>query len=51
MTELLSSFLVGIAFGGIMTWLGLPLPAPTALAGILGIVGVFIGFILIKQVI
>ena len=37
-----SSFIVGLLFAA----LKLPIPAPPALAGIMGIVGIYLGFIL-----
>jgi XapX domain-containing protein len=43
MTELLVSLLTGIVCGVVFSMLRLPLPAPPVLAGVLGIVGIFIG--------
>lgn len=36
---LLAGFLVGVLF----TWIGLPLPAPPVLSGVMGIVGIYLG--------
>lgn len=46
---MLNSFLVGLVFGAIVTLLKLPLPAPPTLGGILGIVGVFVGFLIVSH--
>jgi len=46
--ELIKAFLVGLSCGILFSLLGLPIPAPTALAGILGIMGIFIGYIIIN---
>lgn len=41
------SLITGIVFGVICTLLKLPLPAPNCLAGVLGIAGVFIGYLIV----
>jgi XapX domain-containing protein len=41
--ELIISLLVGMAIGVVFAAMGLPLPAPGKLAGVLGIVGIFLG--------
>ncbi|NLN17746.1 MAG: XapX domain-containing protein [Firmicutes bacterium] len=43
MRELIISLLVGMAIGVVFAAMGLPLPAPGKLAGVLGIVGIFLG--------
>ncbi len=35
---------VGVIVGFIFSRLGLPIPAPPALAGLLGIVGIYLGY-------
>jgi XapX domain-containing protein len=45
---ILISFVVGIVTGGIFTFLKLPLPAATNWAGIIGIVGIFVGYLLVN---
>jgi XapX domain-containing protein len=35
---------VGVVVGFIFSRLGLPIPAPPALAGVLGIVGIWLGY-------
>jgi XapX domain-containing protein len=42
------SLLVGIAIGVIFGLLKLPVPVPEALAGLLGIVGMWLGFALVN---
>lgn len=42
--QILLALITGVITGGIFTLLKLPLPAPPALPGIAGIVGIFIGF-------
>lgn len=44
------SFLTGLAVGAIFALLKLPIPAPQTLAGILGIVGLWLGFFLINLI-
>ncbi|WP_156291837.1 XapX domain-containing protein [Oceanobacillus salinisoli] len=45
----IQSFIAGIVMGAIFSLLNLPIPAPPNLAGIMGIVGIFIGFLIINQ--
>lgn len=44
----LLALVTGLAAGAVFTLLKLPLPAPPALPGILGIVGIFIGYKLVE---
>jgi XapX domain-containing protein len=48
MSQALLSFLTGAVVGGIFTLLKLPLPAPSVLAGIIGIFGVYAGMVLVN---
>lgn len=41
------SLLVGAIVGGLFAGFRLPIPAPTNLAGVLGIVGIWLGYIVI----
>ncbi|BAD77685.1 hypothetical conserved protein [Geobacillus kaustophilus HTA426] len=43
MKEVVLSLITGIVVGFLFTLLRLPIPAPPALAGIVGIVGVYLG--------
>jgi XapX domain-containing protein len=45
------SLFVGFILGGVFTLLKLPLPAPTTFAGVLGVVGVWLGYELVKVMI
>lgn len=42
------SFLTGILVGGIFALLKMPIPAPNNISGILGIVGIFVGMLIIN---
>ena len=42
------SFITGLITGGIFTLFKLPIPAPSALAGVIGIIGVFVGYVLVS---
>ncbi|WP_053218065.1 XapX domain-containing protein [Virgibacillus senegalensis] len=44
MKEIILSLLTGFVVGFIFAWGKLPIPAPPALAGIIGIVGIYCGF-------
>ncbi|GAB6098643.1 DUF1427 family protein [Halanaerocella petrolearia] len=48
MKDVLVSTLSGMAVGSLFSILKLPIPAPPALAGVMGIVGIYLGFILIQ---
>ncbi|SET54294.1 XapX domain-containing protein [Oceanobacillus limi] len=45
----IQSFIAGIVLGAIFSLLNLPIPAPPNFAGIMGIVGIFTGFLIINQ--
>ena len=47
MNELILATLTGVMVGAVFTLLKLPLPAPPALAGVLGIVGMYLGHLLV----
>jgi len=44
----LYALLTGIVVGGFFTFFKVPIPAPPTLAGVLSIVGVYLGFIIVK---
>jgi len=48
--EVIYSFITGLIVGGIFTLLKFPIPAPPTLSGIAGIVGIFVGYLLIKLI-
>lgn len=45
--ELTLSLLTGFGVGVLFSLLRLPIPAPPALAGILGIVGIYLGYMVV----
>lgn len=48
MLEIIKATLAGMACGVVFSLLKLPIPAPPVLAGVMGIIGVFLGYILIN---
>ncbi|MFP4021405.1 MAG: XapX domain-containing protein [bacterium] len=40
----------GLIVGGLFSFLNLPIPAPPTLSGVMGIVGIYIGFMLTKTI-
>lgn len=49
MTTALLAFLAGLGCGVVFSLLRLPIPAPPSVAGLLGIVGVFVGYLLVSR--
>lgn len=49
MLEVLKSLLTGFVCGLVFSLLKLPIPAPGVLAGIAGIIGIFLGYVAIKR--
>lgn len=47
--EILKTFFAGFLLGGIFVMLKLPIPAPPTVAGIMGIVGVFAGYVVARH--
>ena len=50
MKQVLLSTLSGVTVGALFSFLQLPIPAPPTLPGVMGIVGVYLGFILMKTI-
>lgn len=50
MKEIILSLITGIIVGFLFALLKLPIPAPPALAGVTGIVGVYLGFKLFQMI-
>ncbi len=48
MKEILLSLVVGGVTGAAFALLRLPVPAPATLAGLMGIVGLFIGYVIVQ---
>jgi XapX domain-containing protein len=46
--ELVLSLVTGAVFGAAFTWLKFPLPAPSTAAGVAGVVGVYVGMVLVS---
>ncbi|WP_439025992.1 XapX domain-containing protein [Haloarchaeobius sp. DT45] len=44
MTQVLFATLTGFAVGALFKFVEVPIPAPPNLAGVMGIVGIFLGF-------
>jgi XapX domain-containing protein len=42
------AFLTGALAGGLFAFLEIPVPAPPTLSGVLGIVGIYVGFKLVQ---
>jgi len=51
MKEILMTTFVGAMVGGIFSLFKLPIPAPPVFAGLMGIVGLWIGYALVTKVI
>lgn len=50
MKEIILSLLTGIAVGALFTVLKFPIPAPPTAAGIAGVVGVFLGLVVVTAI-
>ncbi len=49
MKDIFMAFLTGLITGAIFSLIKLPIPAPPTLAGVMGIVGIFVGYIIVKH--
>ncbi|SDK15909.1 XapX domain-containing protein [Sediminibacillus albus] len=50
MKEVILALVTGVIVGFIFAWGKLPIPAPPALAGVVGIVGIYCGFKLFQLI-
>jgi len=50
MKELIYTTLTGVAVGGNFSILKLPIPAPPVFAGLMGIVGLWMGYAMVQRV-
>lgn len=50
MNQALLAAVSGLIVGGLFSFLNLPIPAPPTLSGVMGIVGIYIGFMLTKTI-
>jgi len=48
LVETLLATIVGFSVGFLFAFLKLPVPAPATLSGVMGIVGIFLGFVVAK---
>lgn len=44
-----AALLVGFVTGALFTYLQLPLPAPPALPGVVGILGIYVGYVVVER--
>ena len=51
MKEVIITTLVGVGVGGIFSAFKLPIPAPTQFPGLMGIVGLWIGYVLASKIV
>ncbi|ALS22413.1 MULTISPECIES: XapX domain-containing protein [Paenibacillus] len=49
MKESVLAFIAGLIVGVVFKWIKLPLPAPPVLPGVLGIVGIYLGGMLMQR--
>ncbi len=49
MMDIIKALGTGIIVGVVFTLLKLPIPAPPVLSGIMGIFGIFLGYLLVQQ--
>ncbi|MEK7640844.1 MAG: DUF1427 family protein [Patescibacteria group bacterium] len=49
MLDIIKSLATGLVVGVIFSVLKLPIPAPPVVAGIAGIVGIFLGYVLVQN--
>jgi len=50
MTQALLAAVSGLIVGGLFSFLNLPILAPPTLSGVMGIVGIYLGFIIINSI-
>ncbi|WP_408955432.1 XapX domain-containing protein [Natroniella sp. ANB-PHB2] len=48
MKQVILATISGLIVGGLFSWLNLPVPAPPTLAGVMGVVGIYLGFIIMN---
>ncbi|MEC9487947.1 MAG: DUF1427 family protein [Halanaerobium sp.] len=48
MKQVFLATITGIVVGALFSYLKLPIPAPPNLAGVMGIVGMFLGYLLVN---
>ena len=48
MSQALLSIFSGLIVGSLFSFLDLPIPAPPTLSGVMGIIGIYLGFLLVN---
>ena len=48
MKEIILAFITGFNTGAVFSIVKLPIPAPPTLAGLMGIIGIFLGYVVVK---
>ena len=48
MKQVVIAFLTGLGTGALFSLFKLPIPAPPTLPGVVGIIGIFLGYLLVK---
>lgn len=51
MNQTILATISGLIVGGLFSFLNLPIPAPPTLSGVMGIVGIYLGFVLINTLV
>jgi XapX domain-containing protein len=51
MKEVLMATFTGMVVGALFSLIKLPIPAPPTFAGVMGIVGIFLGYLFVKWII
>jgi XapX domain-containing protein len=47
--DIILALITGMIMGGAFTLMKLPIPSPQNIAGVVGIFGIFLGFVLVKM--
>lgn len=50
MKDIILTLIVGIVMGGAFSIMKLPIPAPQTIAGVCGVIGIFLGYFLVRMV-
>ncbi len=51
MVQILTATISGLAVGALFSFLKLPVPAPPTIAGVMGVAGIYLGFILVNSLV
>jgi len=50
MNQAILAAISGLIVGGLFSFLNLPIPAPPTLSGVMGIVGIYLGFVITNSI-